>query len=130
MSFYKIDKRNTMNKKFWIRKIIGFIILAIAAVALLGYVVMSLWNCVLVAVLGVSVITFWQAVGLFILGKILFGGFHGGRCGCGRGGHWKNEMKEKWHNMTPEEREKIKQEWRNRCRVWGKKDSDPMSGAE
>lgn len=130
MSYYKIDKRNTMNKKFWIKKIIGFTLLAIAAVALLGYVVMSLWNCVLVPVLGVSLITFWQAVGLFILGKILFGGFHGGRCGCGRGGHWKNEMKEKWHNMTPEEREKIKQEWRNRCRVWGKKDPDPTAGAE
>ncbi len=118
------------------KKIIGFIILAIAAVALLGYIVMSLWNCVLVAVLGVSLITFWQAVGLLILSKILFGGFHG-RCGgrCGRGGgHWRKEWQEKWEakmqNMTPEEREKIKQEWRNRCRVWGKKDEDPMAGAE
>ena len=118
-----------MNKKFWLKKIIGFIILAIAAVALLGYVVMTLWNHVLVAVLNVSLISFWQAVGLLVLSKILFGGFRG-HCGGGRGMHWKHEMKEKWQTMSPEEREKIKQEWRNRCRVWGRKDNDPMAGEE
>ena len=118
-----------MNKKFWLKKIIGFIILAIAAVAVLGYVVMTLWNQVLVAVLHVSLISFWQAVGLLVLSKILFGGFRG-HCGGARGSHWKHEMKEKWQHMSPEEREKIKQEWRNRCRVWGKKDNDPMAGAE
>jgi hypothetical protein len=117
-----------MHPKFWIKKIIGFIICVLVFGALLGYVVMSLWNSVAVDVLHLPVISFWQAVGLLILSKILFGGIHG--WGGGRSGDWKNEMKEKWHNMTPEEREKIKQEWRNRCSVWGKKDNDPMAGAE
>ena len=118
-----------MNKKFWVKKIVGIIICVIAVGALLSYVVMNLWNHVLVAVVNVTAISFWQAAGLLVLSKILFGGFRGG-WGRGRGGHWKNEMKEKWQHMSPEEREKIKQEWRNRCRVWGKKDNDPMAGAE
>jgi len=122
-----------MNKKFWVKKIVGIIVCVITVGALLGYVVMSLWNNVLVTVLNVTSINFWQAIGLLILSKILFGGFRGGWRG-GRGGHWKKEWQEKWEakmqNMTPEEREKIKQEWRNRCRVWGKKDNDPMAGTE
>jgi membrane protein implicated in regulation of membrane protease activity len=107
-----------MNKQFWIKKIIGFTLLALVVAGALGYVVMLLWNQVLAVVIsGVSLISFWQALGLLLLSKILFGGFSG-RCG-GKGSHWKNEMKEKWQGMTPEEREKIKQEWRNRCRMWG-----------
>ena len=112
-----------MNKKFWIKKIIGFSLLGIIIVALLGYTVMFLWNHILVSVVSVSVINFWQAMGILALSKILFGGFHG-RCSSCKGGHWKNEMKEKWQGMSDEEREKIKQEWRNRCRVWKKADTE------
>lgn len=115
-----------MNKKLWIKKIIGFTILAIAAAALLGYIVMSLWNNILVQVLHVSIISFWQALGILVLSKILFGGFRGSGA---RGGAWKKEMQEKCHTMTPEEREKIKQEWRNRCRVWRKPENE-NAGAE
>jgi hypothetical protein len=28
-------------------------------------------------------------------------------------------MMNKWNNMTPEEREKFKQEWQKRCGGWG-----------
>jgi hypothetical protein len=117
-----------MNQRFWAKKIIGFIILALAATALLSFIVMSLWNNVLALVLHISTVTFWQALGILVLSKILFGGFKGGWRG-GRGHHWKKEIQEKWHNMSPEEREKIKTEWRNRCRVWGKRDND-TAGAE
>ncbi len=112
-----------MNKKFWITKIIGFSILAIAFAALLAYVVMLLWNGVLAQVVAVSTISFYQAIGLLVLSKILFGGFPSGKnhCNhCSGGGHWKNELKEKWHTMSPEERDQMKQEWRNRCRTWGR----------
>jgi hypothetical protein len=116
--------------KFWIKKIIGFIICFLMIAALLSWVVMSLWNCVLVAVLGVSVISFWQAAGILLLSKILFGGFH--KSG-GWGRHNRKEWREKWaqkmQHMSPEEREKIKEEWRNRCRGWGRKDNNgPTAG--
>jgi hypothetical protein len=94
-------------------------ILAAGAIALFGYIVMSLWNCVIPAVFtSVGVITFWQAIGILLLSKILFGGFKGRRgCGCCGGGwrgrrmHWKD----KWAGMSEEEKAKFKEEWKNRC---------------
>jgi len=126
-----------MNKKFWVAKIVakivGFIIIAFIITTLLSFIVMALWNNILTVVLHVSAVTFWQALGILVLSKILFGGFKG----KGRWGHrnekWRREreeMHEKWHTMTPEEREKIKQEWRNRCRVWKKPDTEQNAGAE
>lgn len=107
--------------KFWAKKIIGFIVCFAAIAALLTYIVMSLWNHVLVAVLNVSLISFWQAAGILLLSKILFGGFHkSGGWGGGRA-EWKRKWQEKMRHMTPEERERIKEEWRNKCRVWGEK---------
>jgi len=79
----------------------------------IGMVVMFLWNAILPVVLGVKAITFMQALGVLLLSKILFGGFHGGF----KGGkdQWRMKMQQKLGNMTPEEREKFKAEWRNRC---------------
>ncbi len=114
-------------RNFWVKKIVGFLVLGTAAVALFGFITMSLWNAVLVVVLGVKVITFWQALGILILGKLLFGGFGGH---CGRRNRWKDGMREKWGNMNPEEREKLKQEWRNKCRTWGRGPQEPQAGAE
>jgi hypothetical protein len=34
---------------------------------------------------------------------------------------WKERMDEKWQAMTPEQREKVKAEWKNRCGTrWGR----------
>ena len=107
-------------KQFWIKKVIGMVLCAALAIVAVGFVVMALWNHILVAVLGVKAITYCQALGIFVLSKLLFGGFgRGGKCGgsCG----WKGRgeaMKEKWHNMSDEEREKFKEDWRFRCRTW------------
>jgi hypothetical protein len=104
-------------KRFWIRRILGFIILAIAGVFIFGSLVMLLWNALLPVLFHFPVITFWQGLGLLLLIKILFGGFRGGH-GRGRGGMWggnKHELRAKWMNMTPEEKEKMKEELKNRC---------------
>ena len=117
-------------KKFWFKKIIGFAVLGIAAIALFSFLVMSLWNGILVSVLGVKLITFWQALGILVLSKILFGGF--GK-GCGHNKHhaWNEKMKEKWEKMSPEERDEFKQQWRNKCRGWrGFGESVPNTPAE
>lgn len=87
-----------------IGKIIKVILIAIVAVAVFGYVVMALWNRLIPPIFGWHSVTFWQAVGLLVLSKILFGGFRGGP---GRGMHWRGRMKEKWAQMSPEEREKF-----------------------
>ncbi len=83
----------------------------------LSYIIMTLWNNIMVAILHVSVINFWQALGLFALSKILFGGFHGrpGWAGHGRRRREMEEMRNKWFNLSPEERKHFKQNLKNRC---------------
>ncbi|NQU54773.1 MAG: hypothetical protein HQ522_19810 [Bacteroidetes bacterium] len=101
------------GKKFWIKAAI-FAPLAIAAgVYIFGSVVMLLWNGILPDLFGFGTITFWQALGILVLSKILFGGF-GGRCRHGHSGRHKND---KWMHLNPEEREKMKTEWRSRCQT-------------
>lgn len=101
------------NKNFWIKRAI-FIPIAIAAgVFIFGSVVMFLWNSILPAVFGIATITFWQALGILVLSKILFGGFGRGH-GYRHSGHsWRS----RYMHLNPEEREKMKDEWRNRCRT-------------
>jgi hypothetical protein len=97
-----------------------FIPIAIAAcLTLAGFVVMLLWNALMPVIFHLGMITFWQAVGLFILCKLLFGFGKGGPRGGFRGGPpgpWmKFKMEERFRNMTPEERERFKQKWNERC---------------
>lgn len=102
-------------KKRWVKKILKIVIIAIAACAIGGYVVMTLWNWLAPEVFGGHLITFWQALGLLVLSRILFGrfgGWHGGR------GHWRHRMRDRWEKMTPEEREKFRNAMRERCGRW------------
>jgi hypothetical protein len=76
-----------------------------------GEVVMHLWNWLLPSLFGWHPITFWQALGLLILSRILFGGFGGH--GSDRSG-FRRHRAGRWEKMTPEEREKFRQDMRNR----------------
>jgi hypothetical protein len=96
-----------------VRKAPKFIFMAAVAVAVFGFVVMSLWNWLMPALFGWHPITFWQALGILVLSKILFGGFRG-RSG-GPHGPWRRRMMERWEAMTPEEREKFRQGMRGGC---------------
>jgi len=108
-------------KKFWIKKGLMILFFGTIAVTAFGFIVMSLWNALLPAILGVKAITFLQALGLLLLSKILFGGFGGGGRGWRGSPAWKQKMKQRWDNMTPEEREKFKAEWKHRCGGrWGR----------
>ncbi|MES2268004.1 MAG: hypothetical protein V4520_14680 [Bacteroidota bacterium] len=92
-----------------------FIPVGIAAiVTLVSFVVMQLWNNLLPDILHVGTVTYWQAMGIFILCKILFGfGPKGGRGGA----PWmrrKQMMQERLAGMTPEERERFKEQMESR----------------
>lgn len=109
-------------------------LLFIAGLFLLPYIVMLLWNGILPEVIGVKTITYWQAVGIFILCKLLFGGFKGGGNhhhkkhkmikkhfkNCCNNNDNKSSMKEalrdKFMNMSDEERENFRQKWKDRFR--------------
>ena len=67
-----------------------------------------------------SEITFWQGLGILVLAKILFGSF-GGRGGSG---HYYKKQRMMWNSMTPEQKERFKEEWKNRSRRWGYRSSE------
>lgn len=74
-------------------EIIGIIIFGTIIItglaALLGYVVMSLWNWLMPELFDLPKLSYWQAVGIFILAKLLLGG-------CGSKGKCKtSECKDK-----------------------------------
>jgi hypothetical protein len=92
-------------RRLWILRALRIVAFGALALALFGFVVMTLWNAVLPAVTGLHAITFIQALGLLVLSRILFGGLKGwGR----RGGHWRARMQARWQQMTPEERERFR----------------------
>jgi hypothetical protein len=85
--------------------------LGVAAMALFGFVVMSLWNWLVPAVFHGPTVTYWQGFGLLILARILVGGLGGGH---GDNKHGRRRMMERWEQMTPEEREAFRQGLRDR----------------
>lgn len=104
-----------MNRSRFPRFIL-FLLFVFAFLVPLTFIVMALWNNILVPVIHVSVINWWQALGLFALSRILFGGFPG-KPGWGGHGHRRHEMeamRNKWFNLSPEEKSQFKQEWKNR----------------
>jgi hypothetical protein len=101
----------------WVTKGAAFLVLALAIVAVVSFVVMSLWNALIPNLFHGPVLQYWQAVGLLILCRLLFGGFRGRGHGWhshGPGGgrrHWRQH----WESMTPEERERLRAKMKSRC---------------
>lgn len=73
-----------------------------------GELVKYLWNTLLPPLFGLHMITFWQALGLLLLSRILFGSW-------GPGGGGRSRGRQRWDKMTPEERERLRQNWAARC---------------
>ena len=83
---------------------------------------MRLWNWLAPALFGLRTISFWQALGLLALCRILFGGF-----GLGGGSPRSiiGRMRERWEQMTNEERERFRQGLLNRSGRTTPLDSNP-----
>jgi hypothetical protein len=97
-------------RRHWWMKGLAFLVFAPAVLALLSVMVMLLWNALIPSLFSGPVLGFWQAVGLLILCRILFGGLRG------RGGHggWRHQhaWRDRWHRMTPEERDRFRESFR------------------
>lgn len=111
-------RNNTSDRRRMPRPVKGLFFLAMLALffLILGNVIVYLWNEILVKVTDFKAINFWQAIGLFVLFRILFGSFRFG--GSSRSYHWRKSRKvwrEKWMDMSEEERAEFKSKWRERC---------------
>lgn len=94
----------------------GKALLVLVGIAVLGWMVMTLWNWVVPALfISARAIDFPHALGLLVLSRILFGGFRGHGGWHGRR-HWR-----RWERMTPEERENFQ---KNLSSFDGKRNED------
>jgi hypothetical protein len=92
---------------------VAILIAVIAFIVVVSFVVLLLWNALVPQLFHGPVLQYWQAVGLLILCRILLGGWRG----RGGGHHrWQRRMwRERWEQMTPEERAQLKQRFAGRC---------------
>jgi hypothetical protein len=116
-----------MNKR--LKKLLWIAPAAIVGIAIFiaigGVVVMLLWNWLAPELFGLRLITFGQALGLLALCRILFGGFGGGS----RRSNTRRRMRERWEEMSPEEREKIREGLHGRGGPTSPLNSTPSPGA-
>jgi len=107
-----------MKRGWWIAK---FVLLGLVCLALVGFVVMSLWNWLVPELFHGPVITFWQALGLLLLSKILFSSFGGKGHSNHSGGSWKYYWRKKLSAMTPDDKERFKQKMKEKWCNWDDK---------
>jgi hypothetical protein len=97
-------------RKYWVAKMsVGMIV----GLAIMGVVIMLLWNNIVVTLFGLKMISYFQSLGLLVLVRMLTGNF--GLRGFGGPGamiHRKGFMQERWKNMSEEE----KNQWKERMK--------------
>ena len=92
----------------WVGRLMMILIFVAICMAGFGSAVLYLWNWLMPPLFGLHTVTYWQALGLLGLSWLLFGGW--------RGMHgWGHHRRERWANMTPEEREKFREGMKARC---------------
>jgi hypothetical protein len=116
-------------KRWWVLKIAKGIVFIALMTTVFGFVVLSLWNALIPELFNGPVLTFWQAIGLLLLSHILLRGWMPWRhAGGWRHDRWRKRFEEKLAAMTPEERERFKQQWPHRC-GWHGHESDAKTDA-
>ena len=109
-----------MRKRFIPLVLVGFAVFIFIG----GEVVKWLWNWLAPPLFGLPALGFWQALALLALCRILFGGFgmHGGGHRVDRGrvvdritDRMADCFADRWHGMTPEQRERFREHVRERC---------------
>jgi prepilin signal peptidase PulO-like enzyme (type II secretory pathway) len=106
-----------MRRGYWFFKGFKFLVLFAIYVVLLAWVVMQLWNMFIPDITGWEQLTYTNALLLMLLVKLLVGfRMHGGGH-YGREHYIKNKFREKWSGMSEEEREALREKFKNRwCR--------------
>lgn len=98
----------------WLWKIPLFGVGIAGVIALKSVVVMALWNALVPELFHGPTLTFLQAVGISVLAKLLVGFGFGHHRGWHKH-HRKHFWKARWAKLSPEEREKLREEIKQRC---------------
>ena len=109
-----------MNRKFWLLRGLRFFLFAALFVAVAGFATQALWNWLMPVLFRLPVISLGQTYGLLLLCRILFGGSRpGGRAGgwTRKRGEWQQRMAGRMDHLSPEAREKFRQQMQTRCGI-------------
>ena len=107
------EKCMTPDGAMKVLKIIGMVILGIAALFAFGFVVQLLWNWLMPRIFDLPAITYWEGLGVLALSSILFG-----RLGGGSGDDSKKKDKKSSHPIRDEIRREVEKEFE---KEYGKK---------
>ena len=108
-----------MNRQFWLLRGLRFALVAALFIAAAVFLTRYLWNWLVPELFHGPVIGPGQTLGLLLLTRILFGGFRGGGAGswARRRKAWQQRMAGRMEHLSPEEREKFRQQMQTRCNV-------------
>jgi len=122
-----------MGPKFWLLRGLRFFFFAALFITATGFATQALWNWLMPSLFRLPAITLGQTFGLMLLSRILFGGFRGGGQpnGWARKRHeWQQRMAGRLEHLSPEAREKFRQQMRSRCSTgWGRQPEAPAAQA-
>ena len=113
-----------MDRKFWLLRGLRFFFFAALFIAVAGFATQALWNWLMPALFRLPAITLGQTYGLLLLSRILFGGFRGERSGnwTRKRREWQQRMTGQMEHLSPEAREKFRQQMQTRCGLgWGRR---------
>ena len=119
-----------MDRKFWLLRGLRFFFFAALFLSVAVLVTQALWNWLMPDLFHLPAIGLGQTLGLLVLSRILFGGFRGGQPGgwARKRREWQQRMAGRMENLSPEAREKFRQQMQSRCGMaWG---SRPEKAAE
>ena len=111
-------------RRYWIARGTRFVAFAVLAVTVASALVMTLWNWVMPATFGLPVLTLGRAFALLVLSRLLLGGFSGR---MGRPVHWRHRMRERWEQMSPEERERFMAGMQRGCGRFASRTTEPVA---
>ena len=111
-------------RRYWIARGAKFVVFAALAATVASALVMTLWNWVMPATFGLPVLTLGRAFALLVLSRLLLGGFSGR---MGRRMHWRHRMRERWEQMSPEERERFMAGMQQGCGRFAARTTEPVA---
>ena len=105
-----------MDRKFWLLRGLRFFLFAALFVTTAVFFTQYLWNWLMPDLFHLPAISLAQTFGLLLLSRIFFG-FRGGRTGSWgqKRKAWQQRMAGRVENLSPEAREKFRQQMQNRC---------------
>lgn len=106
---------NTPTQNKWGRRRFMFAPFMLIGLFAVSAVVMLLWNWLIPGIFNIQALNFWQAMGLLVLCRILFGRFNFRGGNRHRPPFANPAFREKFMNMSAEEKQAFKDQWKQRC---------------